>query len=71
MHKYISKNSAFMEHLPEWARDLAIKYGSKTANLYILHGNIRDFLPHESNEGEFIFALIKNYIAEELFGNRT
>ena len=59
-----------MENLPDWARELALKYGSKTANLYILHGNIRDFLPHESKEGEFIFALIKNYIAEELFGNQ-
>ena len=70
MSKYVYKNSAFLDNLPNWARELALKYGSKTANLYILHGNIRDFLPHESNEGEFIFALIKNYIAEELFGNQ-
>ncbi|MCL2478373.1 MAG: AAA family ATPase, partial [Treponema sp.] len=70
MSKYVQKSSQFLEHLPGWAKELALKYGSKTANLYILHGNIRDFLPHESNEGEFIFALIKNYIAEELFGNQ-
>ncbi|MDR0313672.1 MAG: AAA family ATPase, partial [Treponema sp.] len=70
MPKYVSKNSDFLDHLPEWARELAIKYGSKTANLYILHGNIRDFLPHESKDGEFIFALIQKYIAEELFGNQ-
>ncbi|MCL2834458.1 MAG: AAA family ATPase [Treponema sp.] len=70
MSKYVHKNTDFLEHLPGWAKELALKYGSKTANLYILHGNIRDFLPHESNEGEFIFALIKNYIAEELFGNQ-
>ena len=59
-----------MDNLPDWARELALKYGSKTANLYILHGNIRDFLPHESKEGEFIFALIQKYVAEELFGNQ-
>ena len=70
MPKYVHKNADFLDHLPEWARELAVKYGSKTANLYIIHGNIRDFLPHESNGGEFIFALIKNYIAEELFGNQ-
>jgi AAA+ superfamily predicted ATPase len=67
---YIHKNSEFLQILPEWARELAMKYGSKTANLYILHGNIRDFLPHEANEGEFIFTLIQRYIAEVLFGNQ-
>jgi AAA+ superfamily predicted ATPase len=67
---YIHKSKEFLQILPEWARELAIKYGSKTANLYILHGNIRDFLPHEANEGEFVFDLIKNYIADVIFGNR-
>jgi AAA+ superfamily predicted ATPase len=68
--QYIHNNSEFLQILPDWARELAIKYGSKTANLYILHGNIRDFLPHEKREGEFIFALIQKYIAEVLFGNQ-
>ena len=70
MPKYAQKNSDFLDHLPNWARELALKYASKTANLYILHGNIRDFLPHESIEGGFIFAQIRDYIAEELFGNQ-
>ena len=70
MSKYIYENSDFLDKLPGWAKELAIKYGSKTANLYILHGNILDFLPHESLEGEFIFDLIKNYIAEMIFGNQ-
>jgi len=68
--QYIYKNSEILQILPDWARELAIKYGSKAANLYILHGNIRDFLPHEANEGEFIFALIQEYIADVLFGNK-
>jgi AAA+ superfamily predicted ATPase len=67
---YIHKSKEFLQILPNWARELAIKYGSKTANLYILHGNIRDFLPHEANEGEYVFDLIKNYIADVIFGNR-
>ena len=70
MNQYTYKNSEYLDHLPGWARELARKYGSKTANLYILHGNIRDFLPHEAKEGEFIFAEIKEYISEELFGNQ-
>jgi SpoVK/Ycf46/Vps4 family AAA+-type ATPase len=68
--KYIYHNLDFFKNLPDWVQEFAIKYGSKTANLYILHGNIRDFLPKETQEGEFIFALIQKYIAEILFGNR-
>jgi len=68
--KYIAKNSERIKNWPEWVREFAIKYGSKTANLYIVHGNIRDFLPKENEEGEFIFALIQKYIAEIIFGNQ-
>jgi SpoVK/Ycf46/Vps4 family AAA+-type ATPase len=49
---------------------MSYKYCSKTSNLYIVYGNIRDFLPHKMNEGEFIFVKIQNYISEVLFGNR-
>ncbi|MEJ5189163.1 MAG: AAA family ATPase, partial [Breznakiellaceae bacterium] len=66
----IVKNLPFIKILPAWAQDLSYKYCSKTANLYIIHGNIRDFLPHKMNEGEFIFVRIQEYIAEVLFGNR-
>ncbi len=66
----ILKNLPFIKILPAWAQELSYKYCSKTANLYILHGNIRDFLPHKMNEGEFIFVRIQEYISEVLFGNR-
>jgi SpoVK/Ycf46/Vps4 family AAA+-type ATPase len=66
----IVKNLPFIRILPAWAQELSYKYCSKTANLYILHGNIRDFLPHKLNEGEFVFAKIQEYASEVLFGNR-
>lgn len=66
----ILKNLPFIKILPAWAQELAYKYCSKTANLYILHGNIRDLLPHKMNEGEFIFARIQEYVSEVLFGNQ-
>jgi ATP-dependent 26S proteasome regulatory subunit len=66
----ILKNLPFIKILPSWAQELSYKYCSKTANLYILHGNIRDLLPHKMNEGEFIFARIQEYVSEVLFGNR-
>jgi ATP-dependent 26S proteasome regulatory subunit len=66
----IVKNLPFIKILPAWAQELSYKYCSKTANLYILHGNIRDFLPHKMNEGEFNFAKIQDYVSDVLFGNR-
>lgn len=66
----IKKNLSFIKILPTWAQELSYRYCSKTANLYLLHGNIRDFLPHKMNEGEFIFVRIQEYISEVLFGNR-
>ncbi len=66
----ILKHLPFIRILPSWAQELSYKYCSKTSNLYIVHGNIRDFLPHKMNEDEFIFVKIQNYISEVLFGNR-
>ncbi|HHU35860.1 MAG TPA: AAA family ATPase [Treponema sp.] len=66
----IKKNLDYINILPSWAQDLSVKYCSKTANLYFVHGNIRDFLPHKMNEGEFMFVKIQDYISEVLFGNR-
>ncbi len=66
----IKKNLEYINVLPAWAQELSVKYCSKTANLYFVHGNIRDFLPHQMNEGEFMFVKIQDYISEVLFGNR-
>lgn len=66
----IKKNLDYINVLPVWAQELSVKYCSKTANLYCIHGNIRDFLPHKMNEGEFMFVKIQDYISEVLFGNR-
>ncbi|MDR0669497.1 MAG: AAA family ATPase [Treponema sp.] len=66
----IYQDLEFIKILPRWAQDLANKYQSETTNLYILHGNIRDFLPHQMNRDEFVFTRIQDYLSEFLFGNR-
>lgn len=66
----IVKNMEFIRILPAWAQDLSYKYCSKTANLYLLNGNIRDFLPNQLYEGDFIFVRIQEFISDVLFGNR-
>jgi SpoVK/Ycf46/Vps4 family AAA+-type ATPase len=68
--QYIYINQDKIKILPAWAQELALKYGSKTANLYILYGNIRDYLPHRKKEGEFTFTRVQEYISEVLFGNQ-
>jgi len=68
--QYIYNYDNIIKVLPAWAEELANKYRSKTANVYILHGNIRDFLPHERKEGEFTFKRVQDYISEILFGNK-
>ena len=66
----IVKNLEFIRILPYWAQELSYRYCSKTANLYMVHGNIRDFLPNKMIEGEFVFVRIQEFISEVLFGNR-
>ncbi len=66
----IVKNLDFIKILPAWAQELSYRYCSKTANLYIVHGNIRDFLPNKMKEGEFVFVRIQEFISDVLFGNR-
>lgn len=66
----IAKNLEFIRILPSWAQELSYKYCSKTTNLYLIHGNIRDFLPNKMVEGDFIFVRIQEFISEVLFGNK-
>ncbi len=66
----ILKNLEFIKILPAWAQELSYKYCSETANLYLIHGNIRDFLPNKMYEGDFIFVRIQEFISEVLFGNK-
>jgi SpoVK/Ycf46/Vps4 family AAA+-type ATPase len=66
----ILKNLEFIKVLPSWAQELSYKYCSKTTNLYLVHGNIRDFLPNKMIEGDFIFVRIQEFISEVLFGNQ-
>ncbi|MEL3899232.1 MAG: AAA family ATPase [Treponema phagedenis] len=66
----LAKNSHVINELHAWAQELSKKYCSKTVNLYIVHGNIRDFLPHRDIAGGFAFVRIRDYISEVIFGNK-
>lgn len=69
--KLIKYNSDVIQELPAWAQEFAVKYCTETVNLYFVHGNIRDFLPHShKNSIHFVFVKIRDYISEVIFGNR-
>ncbi|GHV95417.1 ATPase AAA [Spirochaetia bacterium] len=69
--QYVYRHNEYIKILPAWAQELANKYGSKKTNLYILYGNIRDYLPHQKKEDQFTFTRVQEYISEVLFGNQN
>lgn len=57
-----------IDSYPEWAKELAQKYLSRTVNQFILHGNVHDMVPLKKEDPSFI--RLKTFLAEEFFGAR-
>lgn len=57
------------DHYPEWGRELAQKYLSRTINQFIVHGNIHDLVPLQKDAGTN-FLRLKSFFTEEFFGAR-
>ncbi len=58
-----------LDHYPNWAREFARKYFSKTINQFILHGNVRDYVQY-SPAGKPEYLRMRNFLSDELFGGR-
>jgi AAA+ superfamily predicted ATPase len=54
--------------LPAWAQQLSEKYLSRTFAMFVLHGNVRDFVP--ANKTEHSFLPLHRYLREVLFVRR-
>jgi len=55
--------------LPPWAQQLAEKYYSRTIATFVLHGNVRDYVPlKRGNSTEF--PTLPRFLNEALFGQR-
>jgi len=52
---------------PSWARELAELYFSGTTSLFVLHGNVHDFVRCEV-EGEQKFCNLAEFLAAQIFG---
>ena len=59
----------YLRSLPAWAQELGRKYLSRTLSQFVLHGNVRDYLPLESGEG-FENVPLREWLADALFGER-
>jgi len=57
------------DHYPQWAREFAQKYLSRTINQFILHGNVHDLVPLKRKE-DTDFVRLKSFLSEEFFGAR-
>jgi len=60
----------FIAHYPGWAKDLARKYFTKTLNLFILHGDVRDVVPSIDDDGDRTYVPLLDFLAKDLFGSR-
>jgi SpoVK/Ycf46/Vps4 family AAA+-type ATPase len=65
-----SPPDAALAHYPAWAQDLARTYLTKTINQFALHGNVRDLVPTEDEEGRPDYATLRQFLANDLFAGR-
>ncbi|MGA2608254.1 MAG: AAA family ATPase [Terriglobia bacterium] len=61
--------TAHLEALPPWARQLSEKYYSRTLAMFVLYGNVRDFVPLK-RAGSTQFLSLSRFLNEALFGQR-
>ena len=59
-----------LAHYPAWAQELARKYLTKTINQFVLHGNVRDLVPTEDDDGRPDYATLRQFLANDLFAGR-
>lgn len=55
---------------PDWADDMARKYASSALSLFILHGNVNDYVAYETN-GKREFLPLVDFLTQVFFAQRT
>jgi SpoVK/Ycf46/Vps4 family AAA+-type ATPase len=60
---------AYLDTLPEWARELSEKYYSRTLAMFVLYGNVRDYVPLKRGSSTEFLPLLR-FLNEGLFGHR-
>ena len=60
----------YTTHYPEWAKEFARKYFTKTLTQFILYGNVRDLVPCTDDDGNKTYVSIQEFLLAELFASR-
>jgi AAA+ superfamily predicted ATPase len=60
----------YTAHYPEWAKEFARKYFTKTLTQFILYGNVRDLVPSTDDSGNRIYVSVQEFLLSELFASR-
>ena len=60
----------YTTHYPEWAREFARKYFTKTLAEFILFGNVRDLVPTIDEKGNRAYLPLRDFLIEDLFAAR-
>jgi len=68
--KITSELEKYISHYPEWAKNFARKYFTKTINQFILYGNVRDLVPTELEDGTKGYTPLRDFLVNDLFASR-
>lgn len=60
----------YTKHYPEWAKEFARKYFTKTITEFILFGNVRDYVPSVDEAGKRTYLPLRNFLLDDLFSAR-
>lgn len=60
----------YTAHYPEWAKEFARKYFTKTLTQFILYGNVRDLVPSQDKDGNRTYSSLHDFLVDELFAAR-
>ena len=60
----------YTAHYPEWAKEFARKYFTKTITEFILYGNVRDYVPSVDDKDKPTYIPLRNFLIEDLFAAR-
>ena len=60
----------YTAHYPEWAREMARKYFTKTIAQFILHGDVRDLIPTVDRDGAKKYVSMHDFLTDDFFSAR-
>ncbi len=69
MQPPLKNGVAYLDTLPEWARELSEKYYSRTLAMFVLCGNVRDYVPLKRGTSTDFLPMLR-FLNEGLFGHR-